>query len=222
VRDVGLRERGLCLQYRGRAVGYVCLPALPTTSTPHCPSTTCHNQVLCRTTLCSLPGPRVPWRYAVLSNMILMLSSPPAASSAAAPLVSHCWALLSSDMLLLRQIGAAGLCILLSPTAAATAAARQHGGSSGVGRGAPGGAGVLAGPEVIQQLKQVGSAADRCCRVTHTPTGGTLLPMHDHLIDHAEACMRLVCLNGEAAGAGSCLFPYLLSAHICMHLTMCL
>lgn len=54
------------------------------------------------------------WRYAVLSNMVLMFAAPPASSQAALPLLRHCLALLRSDMLLLRQVGGAGLWLLMA------------------------------------------------------------------------------------------------------------
>jgi hypothetical protein len=58
----------------------------------------------------------VPWRYAVLSNMLLTFAAPPANSGPGLALVRHCLALMRSDMLLLRQLGAAGLWLLLAPT----------------------------------------------------------------------------------------------------------
>ncbi|KAF8058035.1 proteasome activator subunit 4 [Scenedesmus sp. PABB004] len=63
------------------------------------------------------PGARVTWRYAVLSNMVLQFAAPPAGSPAALPLLRHCLALLRSDMLLLRQVGCAGLWLQLAQLA---------------------------------------------------------------------------------------------------------
>lgn len=54
------------------------------------------------------------WRYSVLSNMLLMFAAPPASSSAAVPLLRHCLGLLRSDMLLLRQVGGAGLWLMMA------------------------------------------------------------------------------------------------------------
>lgn len=80
-------------------------------------------------------GARVTWRYAVLSNMLLMFAAPPATSAAAARLLRHCLGLLRSDMLLLRQVGGAGLWLLLAQVT-------DHG---------------VDNPAMLQELKQVGA-----------------------------------------------------------------
>lgn len=77
-----------------------CLPAWPCAAWP-----------------CAAADARVTWRYAVLSNMVLMFAAPPASAAAAVPLLRHCLALLRSDMLLLRQVGGAGLWLQLAQVA---------------------------------------------------------------------------------------------------------
>ncbi|WIA33391.1 hypothetical protein OEZ86_006527 [Tetradesmus obliquus] len=71
------------------------------------------------------PGARVNWRYSVLSNMVLMFAAPPAAATSSVPLLRHCLALLHSDMLLLRQVGGAGLWLLMAQMAAGGAAGNE-------------------------------------------------------------------------------------------------
>jgi hypothetical protein len=95
----------------------------------------------------------VPWRYAVLSNMLLMFGSPPASGAAAQPLVRHCLQLLASDMLLLRQVGATGLWLMLTATARQVQDSRQGGSGQQRRRGVV--AQALASPAVLQELKQV-------------------------------------------------------------------
>jgi hypothetical protein len=106
-------------------------------------------------------GPRVPWRYAVLSNMLLMFGAPPASGAAAQPLVRHCLQLLASDMLLLRQVGGAGLWLMLTATARQVQDSRRGGGGGQTRRGVEKQA--VAGPAVLQKLKQVCSLAWCCC-----------------------------------------------------------
>jgi hypothetical protein len=104
----------------------------------------------------------VPWRYAVLSNMLLVFAAPPANAPSALAHVRHCVRLMRSDMLLLRQMAAAGLWMLLSPTAAETVRVR----SGGAGQPAAAG-GSMASDAVLQELKQVRCwmGVDRCWRV---------------------------------------------------------
>lgn len=109
----------------------------------------------------------MPWRYAVLSNMLLMFAAPLASSSSAQRQVAHCMQLLSSDMLLLRQIGGHGLWLLLAATARQQAAAREGGSSSSRQQQLQlsSAAGVLAAPAVLQELKQVrGTKGYQHCR----------------------------------------------------------
>lgn len=100
-------------------------------------------------------GPRVPWRYAVLSNMVLMFGAPYASATSAQPLVSHCLQLLSSDMLLLRQVGGAGLWLMLTATAQQAQGGSSSSSRVGVGRQQAVPAKALASPAVLQELKQV-------------------------------------------------------------------
>jgi hypothetical protein len=94
----------------------------------------------------------VPWRYAVLSNMLLALSSPPASAATAQPIVAHYLSLLHSDMLLLRQLGGAGLWLTLAHTSRQRRKALIGGSSSGRSEG---GEKEVASGAVLEELRQV-------------------------------------------------------------------
>ena len=52
---------------------------------------------------------RGSWRYSVLANVFSLFLGPPVESPQAVPLARHCLGLLKGDVLLLRQLGGAGL-----------------------------------------------------------------------------------------------------------------
>lgn len=76
---------------------------------------------------------RGAWRYSVLCNVFTLFLSPPVESTQAVAVARHCLALLRSDMLLLRQLGGAGLWMQLS-------ALVEHGSSN---------------PDIVNEVKQV-------------------------------------------------------------------
>jgi len=89
--------------------------------------------------------------------MLLMFAAPPASAGSAQALVAHSLTLMRSDMLLLRQMGGAGLWLTLTTTAQQHTRQRSSGSSVRQQQQQDGGCdgSQLASAAVLQELKQV-------------------------------------------------------------------